>query len=128
MTSKSSSCLFWRVLFVLGLGAGCIQYLAAAPAEPQSDEAMPARMQGAKKHYEESLREAQIAFLKAEVAAKNNYLRSIRGALAEATKAGRLDQAVAINKVKEQIELEIALIQRSISGVTTTFKVAANRD
>ncbi len=128
MTFRSPSSGFWRVLLVLGLIAGWIQCMASAAAEPQADEAMPARVKGAKKRYEESLKEAQTAFLKAEMAAKTAYLRSIKGALAEANKAGQLEQAVAINKEKEQIEREMALIQRTIAGVTTTFKVAANRD
>lgn len=128
MAFRSSSGQLRRVLLILGLSTACLQCLASAPSEPQADEAMPARVKGAKKRYEESLKEAQTAFLKAEMAAKTAYLRSIKSALAEATKAGQLEQAVAINKEKEKVELEMALIQRSIAGVTTTFKVAASRD
>jgi len=128
MKTKSLSVRFWRVLLVLGFSAACVQCLAGTPAEPQANDVTPARIKGAKKRYEELLNEAQTAFLKAELTAKTAYLRSIKSAMAEATKAGQLEQAVAINKEKEQIELEMALIQRSLAGVTTTFKVAANRD
>lgn len=128
MTIRSLLSRFRPLLIVFGFSAACLQSFAGASGEPQADKAMPARVKGAKKRYEESLKEAQTAFLKAEMAAKTAYLRSIKGALAEATKAGQLEQAVAIKKEQEQIELEMALIQRSIAGVTTTFKVAANRD
>jgi hypothetical protein len=100
--------------------------ISLAQVEPGSADApVPSSIRGSKERYDDALKQAEAAYRKAKLAATNAYLRDVKGAVAEATKVGNLDQATVLNGIKKQLEAEVKNISAGVVRVES--KIVAGK-
>lgn len=80
-----------------------------APAEPPAFK-MP-QAAAAKTRHDKAVANAEDAFIKALILARQNYVRDLETAMAAATRAGNLDEALAIKTEKETTEQDLKELQ-----------------
>jgi hypothetical protein len=120
--SGRQAALMSRTIFLLVLTV-TLPLLAEPTAHPE-----PARLRVAKTHHDQAIKQAETIFWKAELVAKAAYLKEIKTALVDATKAGKLDDANEIAAVKATIEAEIVVLNNKISGIDSKIlKVASDK-
>lgn len=72
---------------------------------------IPKRAEGPKARHDRAIEAAQRVYNEAILNAKTVYLKDITSGLTDATKAGNLDEANALNALKKEIETEIARLR-----------------
>src|SRR6185503_14078780 len=77
---------------------------------------LPASVERAKVKHDEEVKRAETTFLKAELEAKEAYLKEVKAGIADSMKAGHLEEANAANEVKQQLEQEIEAINLQMKG------------
>lgn len=91
--------------------------LAASSRADNAD--VSAQLASAQRDYAVSMRKTEIDLMRAQIAVKQKYIAAIEIALKNATKAGDLDTANAINDEKRAINSEIADLKDAIANGTS---------
>jgi hypothetical protein len=116
MTRNSNGVVVSLVLCLLPV----LAFGADAPAKPlPATEKYEATVATAEQAFEKSLlasiRAAQLSYDRAMLAAKQAYSRDLQQPLTAATKAGKLDDANAINEIKKTVDAEIKALQEKLA-------------
>jgi hypothetical protein len=92
-----------------------------------SSPAVSPRLTGSKARYDQAIKAAQTVRLRAELAAKQAYLKDVKAALSDATKSGKLEEANAISALKDDLEAEIDDANLQLDGFEMIVLVVAAR-